>query len=153
MSDKKKNRRTRRITRREFIKKAGMAGAAVGVASTVPSFARRVFAAKRDHILIGHPNPSTGPLAGFGEASPWADEQAIAADHFQKNLKLITPAVSLGGVETIICSPALTSHAKISPLERAELGITDRLLRLSVGIEVPRDLIADIEQALIGKDR
>jgi len=79
MSAKQKNRGTKRITRREFIKKAGMAGAAVGMTSALPHLTRRAFAAKRDHILIGHPNPSTGPLAGFGEASPWADERAIAA--------------------------------------------------------------------------
>jgi cystathionine beta-lyase len=65
-------------------------------------------------------------------------------------LKLITPALSLGGVETIICAPATTSHEKISDAERAALGITDNLLRLSVGIEDPEDLIADIEGALSG---
>jgi len=79
MSVKRENKKANGITRREFMKKSGMAGAAVGAMSVVPSLARRVFAAKRDHILIGHPNPSTGPLAGFGEASPWADELAIAA--------------------------------------------------------------------------
>jgi len=51
-------------------------------------------------------------------------------------------------VETIICSPATTSHEKISPAERAELGISDSLLRLSVGIEDADDLIADIDSAL-----
>ena len=66
-------------TRREFLKAAGQAAAVVGVASVFPVFTKRAFAASRDHILIGHPNPSTGPLAGFGEASPWADERAIAA--------------------------------------------------------------------------
>ncbi len=76
------------------------------------------------------------------------DPQAIDAEQFQKKLKLITPAVSLGGVETIICSPMLTSHAKISAEECIELGINDRQLRLSVGIEDADDLIADIEQAL-----
>ena len=65
-----------------------------------------------------------------------------------KSLKVITPALSLGGVETIICSPATTSHEKISAAERSELGITDDTLRLSVGIEDPHDIIADIEQAL-----
>jgi cystathionine beta-lyase len=65
-------------------------------------------------------------------------------------LKLITPALSLGGVETIICAPATTSHEKISDTERAALGITDNLLRLSVGIEDPDDIIADIEGALSG---
>ena len=72
-------KRNQGITRREFIKKTGVAGAAVGTAAIVPSFARKALAAKRDYILIGHPNPSTGPLAGFGEASPWADNKAIKA--------------------------------------------------------------------------
>jgi len=67
---------------------------------------------------------------------------------FLTNLKVITPALSLGGVETIICSPATTSHEKISAAERAELGISDGLLRLSVGIEDADDLIADIDGAL-----
>ena len=76
------------------------------------------------------------------------DDSVITAEHFQKRLRMITPAVSLGGVETIICSPKLTSHAKISAEERAELGIADSLLRLSVGIEDVDDIIADIEDAL-----
>ena len=70
-------------------------------------------------------------------------------ERFLKNLKIITPALSLGGVETIICSPAKTSHQKITDAERAELGISDSLLRLSVGIEDADDLIADIDGALI----
>ena len=77
-------------------------------------------------------------------------ENTIDAWQFQKRLRMIKPAVSLGGVETIICSPVLTSHAKISAEERAELGITDRLLRLSVGIEDPEDIIADLDNALSG---
>jgi branched-chain amino acid transport system substrate-binding protein len=69
---------TKSISRRKFIKTTAMAGAAVGATSLLPPFVRNA-AAARDHILIGHPNPSTGPLADFGEASPWADERAIAA--------------------------------------------------------------------------
>jgi cystathionine beta-lyase len=61
---------------------------------------------------------------------------------------MIRPALSLGGVESIICSPTTTSHAKISAEERAELGITYNLLRLSVGIEDGDDIISDIEQAM-----
>lgn len=76
------------------------------------------------------------------------DPHAIDPDRFLRSLHLIRPAVSLGGVETIICSPPTTSHAKLSPQERAELGITDGLLRLSVGIEDADDLLADIEQSL-----
>ncbi len=78
------------------------------------------------------------------------NEQEKLPAHFIKRLKLISPAVSLGGVESIICSPVVTSHAKLTDPERAELGITDRLFRLSVGIEDSADLLADIEQALAG---
>ena len=57
--------------------------------------------------------------------------------------------VSLGGVETTICAPSVTSHAKMAPEERARIGVTDDLLRLSVGIEHPDDLLEDLEQALM----
>jgi cystathionine beta-lyase len=72
----------------------------------------------------------------------------LSADEFMKNLQLIKPAVSLGGVETTICDSARTSHVKVSAEDRARLGITDGLLRLSVGIENVEDLIKDIGQAL-----
>jgi cystathionine beta-lyase len=72
---------------------------------------------------------------------------------FLSQLKLIRNAVSLGGVETTICSPAVTSHAKISAEERRRIGVTDSLLRLSAGIEKAQDLIDDIEGALAGIDR
>jgi cystathionine beta-lyase len=67
---------------------------------------------------------------------------------FISRLKLIRRAVSLGGVESTICSPAKTSHAKISPQERASMGVTDNLVRMSVGIEDVDDLLKDIRQAL-----
>ncbi|MEJ2285169.1 MAG: PLP-dependent aspartate aminotransferase family protein [Desulfobacterales bacterium] len=76
------------------------------------------------------------------------DARTIEPYRFLKNLKLITPALSLGGVETIICAPVTTSHQKMTDEERAELGITDSLLRLSVGIEDVDDIVADIDQAL-----
>jgi cystathionine beta-lyase/cystathionine gamma-synthase len=57
----------------------------------------------------------------------------------------------LGGVETTICAPVQTSHAKMSPTDRNRLGITDTLLRVSVGIEHLEDLVADFTQALDGK--
>ena len=69
----------KKITRRAFMKKVGKGAAALSVASAMPSIVKPAKAAKRDFILIGRPNPATGPLAGFGEASPWADEQAIEA--------------------------------------------------------------------------
>lgn len=76
------------------------------------------------------------------------DDQKVDPHGFLRKLKLITPALSLGGVETIICAPVTTSHAKLTDRERADLGITESLLRLSVGIEDADDLIVDFEQAL-----
>ncbi len=67
---------------------------------------------------------------------------------FQRNLKLIRPSVSLGGVDSIICSPALTSHRHLSVQEKLDEGIGENLLRLSVGIEDADDLLQDIEQAM-----
>ncbi len=67
---------------------------------------------------------------------------------FQKSLKLIRPSMSLGGVDSIICSPIMTSHRHLSKEELDKEGITDRVLRLSVGIEDAADIIHDLEQAL-----
>ena len=76
------------------------------------------------------------------------DDKKVNQDQFLKKLKMIRPALSLGGVETIVCVPVATSHEKMTAAERADLGITDALLRLSVGIEDTDDIISDIEQAL-----
>ena len=76
------------------------------------------------------------------------DDKKVDQDQFLKKLKMIRPALSLGGVETIVCVPVATSHEKMTAAERADLGITDALLRLSVGIEDTDDIISDIEQAL-----
>ncbi len=71
----------------------------------------------------------------------------IDANSFMKSLKLIKQSMSLAGVESTILSPARTSHVLLSTKERAHQGITDGLLRFSVGIEETSDLIADMEQA------
>ena len=70
------------------------------------------------------------------------------AHHFMSKLKLIKRTISLGGVDSTITSPARTSHVKMNPAERAAMGVTDSLVRLSAGIEDAEDLIADIQQAL-----
>ena len=62
--------------------------------------------------------------------------------------QLFTLAESLGGVESLIEHPAIMTHASIPEAQRAALGISDSLVRLSVGIEDADDLIADLEQAL-----
>lgn len=88
-------------------------------------------------------------MHGFGAMlSIELDHTKVGADRFVKGLRLIKPAVSLGGVESTICSPAVTSHARISAAERLRIGISDSLLRLSVGIEHVDDLLEDIENGL-----
>jgi cystathionine beta-lyase/cystathionine gamma-synthase len=84
--------------------------------------------------------------AGFGGMLSF--EVSGDADRLLNKMQLIKRAVSLGGVESTITSPAKTSHAKLTASERAAIGVTDSLLRLSVGIEDAHDLIDDIKQAL-----
>lgn len=67
---------------------------------------------------------------------------------FFRNLELITLAESLGGVESLVCHPASMTHASIPADIRAQVGIVDELIRLSVGIESADDLIADLKQAI-----
>ena len=88
-------------------------------------------------------------MSGFGAMLSFElDEAKVDPDRFVRGLRIIRPAVSLGGVETTICAPAVTSHARMSAAERKRIGISDSLLRLSVGIEQADDLIEDIEQAM-----
>ncbi len=71
-----------------------------------------------------------------------------AAFDFLRKLRIARNAVSLGGVETLVCHPKSTIHSGMTLAELAECGVTDGLVRISVGIEDWRDLLADIEQAL-----
>jgi cystathionine beta-lyase/cystathionine gamma-synthase len=71
-----------------------------------------------------------------------------AAFEFLRRLRIARLAVSLGGVETLICHPKSTTHSGMTEKELAESGVTDGLVRVSVGIEDWRDLLADFEQAL-----
>jgi cystathionine beta-lyase/cystathionine gamma-synthase len=71
-----------------------------------------------------------------------------AAFNFLRNVKIARNAVSLGSVESLCCHPKSTTHSGMSEAELAESGVTDGLVRISVGIEDWRDLLADFEQAL-----
>ena len=71
-----------------------------------------------------------------------------AARRFLERLRVFSVAESLGGVESLIESPAIMTHMSVPPDQRARLGITDGLVRFSVGIEDAQDLVDDIEQAL-----
>ena len=71
-----------------------------------------------------------------------------AAFEFLRHVRIAKNAVSLGGVETLTCHPKSTTHSGMSAAELSESGVTDGLVRISVGIEDWRDLLADFEQAL-----
>lgn len=71
-----------------------------------------------------------------------------AAQRFLPALKIFTHAASLGGADSLAIEPRFSSHAKMTPDERARAGIPDGLVRLSIGLEDADDLIADLEQAL-----
>ncbi len=73
---------------------------------------------------------------------------ARAADRFLRALRLITHAPSLGGVESLVSEPRFTSHAAMSADERADAGIPDGFIRLSLGLEDPDDIIADLARGL-----
>ena len=86
-------------------------------------------------------------MKGFGGMLSF-ELKDLDSTTFMHYLKLIKPSMSLAGVESTILSPAKTSHGLLSPEEREDQGISDQLMRFSVGIEEAEDLIADIEQAL-----
>jgi cystathionine beta-lyase/cystathionine gamma-synthase len=71
-----------------------------------------------------------------------------AAKNFLKRVRLCALAESLGGVETIITHPATMTHAAIPPEQRRRIGVTDGLVRISVGIEDVKDIIVDLEQGM-----
>jgi len=71
-----------------------------------------------------------------------------AAEALLKNVTLPIIAPSLGGVETLLTRPATTSHAGLSPEDRKKMGISDGLIRMSVGIESTDEIIEDLDRAL-----
>jgi cystathionine beta-lyase/cystathionine gamma-synthase len=85
---------------------------------------------------------------GFGALLTFDLGSYDAAKRFLDRVEVMSLAESLGGVETLTSHPASMTHASVPPEKRAELGITDGLVRISVGIEDEADLLADLEQAL-----
>ncbi len=100
--------------------------------------------------LASHPQHGIAKrqARGFGGMISFELETAAQADHLLDRLEVITLAISLGGVESLICCPAKSTHASVPKDVLEKLGVTDRLVRLSVGIENVEDLKADILQAL-----
>ena len=87
-------------------------------------------------------------MKGFGAMLSFELNEALDAYKFQKALQLIKPSMSLAGVESTVISPHLTSHALLTPEERKTVGISDQLIRFSIGIEDMKDIKSDIDQAI-----
>jgi cystathionine beta-lyase/cystathionine gamma-synthase len=94
----------------------------------------------------GH-NLAKKQMSGFGGMIAFDLGSLERAKRFLEAVKLCSFGESLGGVETLISHPATMTHASVPPEERARMGITDGLVRISVGIEDVEDLIADLQQA------
>jgi cystathionine gamma-synthase len=102
-------------------------------------------------FLKGHPQRALAVeqmRGGGGVLSFEVDGTGEDARKVTESLRLFALAPSLGGVDSLVCLPVLTSHAMISADDRRKMGVTDQLVRLSVGIENVDDLIADLDHAL-----
>ena len=98
-----------------------------------------------DHELAGRILDGYGGIVGLQ-----VEGGAPAAERVLRRLRVASHAPSLGGVETLVSEPRLTSHAALTAKERRAQGIPDGFIRVSVGIEDARDLIADFKRALSG---
>jgi cystathionine beta-lyase/cystathionine gamma-synthase len=87
-------------------------------------------------------------MSGFGSMMSFEVGSRANADQLLQAVRLCTNGESLGGVETLISHSATTTHAALTREERARIGITEGLVRISVGIEDVEDILADLEQAL-----
>lgn len=100
--------------------------------------------------LAGHPGKAIQEkqASGYGGMISFVVRDAALVPKILRAVKLIQFAESLGGVETLITFPSRQTHADIPAAVRERLGISDRLLRLSVGVEAAEDIIGDLAQAL-----
>jgi cystathionine beta-lyase/cystathionine gamma-synthase len=100
--------------------------------------------------LVSHPQHwlAQKQMRGFGGMISFDLGSLDKAKKFLKSVRLCALAESLGGVETLISHPATMTHASIPPEERQRIGVTDGLVRISVGIEDVEDIIDDLKQAL-----
>ena len=110
--------------------------------------AERVFYAG----LASHPQHALAArqMSGFGGMISVEMKTKEDANTVLKRVRVFSLAESLGGVESLISHPASMTHASVEPDRRAALGVTEGLIRLSVGVEDVEDLLADLEQAFTG---
>lgn len=95
------------------------------------------------HAVAARQQDGFGQLISIQLAAGAPDPRTVVS-----RLDVFTLAQSLGGVESLVCIPALMTHASMSPQAREEAGVPDTLIRLSVGLEAAEDLIADLDSAL-----
>ena len=102
--------------------------------------------------LAGHPGYAVqrAQASGPGAVLSFELETASLAKRLLEGVRLAAFAVSLGGVESILSYPARMSHAAMPPAERASRGISDALVRLSVGLEESGDLIEEMDRLING---
>ena len=101
--------------------------------------------------LASHPQHELAKeqMPGFGGIVTFFIKGDLTnARSFLEKCRVFALAESLGGVESLVDHPAIMTHASVPADERAKLGISDTLIRLSVGIEAVDDLVADLDQAL-----
>jgi len=100
------------------------------------------------HALAARQMRLDGAPAGGGMITIFLKGGIAESRRFLENVHIFALAESLGGVESLIEHPAIMTHASVPPEQRVQLGISDSLVRLSVGIEHTDDLLKDLEQAL-----
>ncbi|MGH9475829.1 MAG: trans-sulfuration enzyme family protein [Terriglobales bacterium] len=105
--------------------------------------------------LAQHPQHALAKrqMSGFGSMITIETGSLVRANQILRRVRLCSLAESLGGVETLISHPATMTHAALGAEGRAAIGLTDGMVRLSIGIEDPADLEADLAQALASRRR
>lgn len=112
--------------------------------------------ARKDLKAVYYPGLESHPqhelakrqMKGFSGIVSFDTGDAEKTRRVAESFQLFALAESLGGVESLVCHPVSMTHGSVPPADRAKLGLTDSLLRLSVGVESVEDLIADLERAL-----
>ncbi|HVT99713.1 MAG TPA: PLP-dependent transferase, partial [Acidobacteriaceae bacterium] len=100
--------------------------------------------------LTSHPQHELAKrqMSGFGSMIAFEVGSRANADKLLRSVRVITNGESLGGVESLISHSATTTHASVPAEEQKRLGITEGLVRISVGIEDEADILGDLDQAL-----
>jgi O-succinylhomoserine sulfhydrylase len=122
------------------------AGLVADTLASHPALARVIYPGRADHPqadLIARQMLGPSTMMALDVRGGKAE-----AFRFMNALKLVLISNNLGDAKSLVTHPATTTHQRFAPAERAEMGITDGLVRLSIGLEHPDDLVRDLTQAL-----